>query len=150
MGFPAARVGDMHICPMVTALVPHVGGPINPPGAPTVLTGGPPQARVGDLCTCVGPLDAIAMGAMTVLVMGKPAARQFDTTAHTGMIIVGLPTVLIGDAGGGTAVAPKGGMINGQGGIAGPANDPKQQAKALTNAAKDGTPFCEACSKGGQ
>ena len=66
MGQPAARVNDMHVCPMVTGLVPHVGGPILPAGEPTVLIGGMPAARLG------------------------------DTTAHGGSIILGEFTVLIG------------------------------------------------------
>ena len=45
---PAARVGDMHTCPMSDGPKPHVGGPILPPGAPTVLIGGMPAARVGE------------------------------------------------------------------------------------------------------
>ena len=96
MGMPAARVGDMHACPMVTGVVPHVGGPILPPCAPTVLTGGVPQARVGDLAVCAGGPDTIAMGSFTVLVCGMPAARLGDLTAHGGSIVIGLPTVLIG------------------------------------------------------
>jgi len=96
MGMPAARVTDMHVCPMVTVLVPHVGGPIVPPCCPTVLTGGLPQARVGDLAICVGPIDAIVLGSFTVLVGGQPAARIGDMTAHGGAIVTGLPTVLIG------------------------------------------------------
>lgn len=96
MGMPAARVGDMHVCPMVTGVVPHVGGPILPPCCLTVLTGSIPQARVTDLATCVGPPDVIAMGSFTVLVSGLPAARLGDLTAHGGTIILGLPTVLIG------------------------------------------------------
>ena len=92
---PAARVGDMHTCPMVTVLVPHVGGPILPPGAPTVLIGGMPAARVGDMCVCVGPPDVIALGSFTVLIGGQPAARMGDLTAHGGAIVVGCPTVLI-------------------------------------------------------
>jgi uncharacterized Zn-binding protein involved in type VI secretion len=93
---PAARVADMHACPMVTVLVPHVGGPILPPGAVTVLIGNMPAARVGDMCTCVGPPDTIAMGSMKVLICNMPAARLGDLTAHGGTIIVGCPTVLIG------------------------------------------------------
>jgi uncharacterized Zn-binding protein involved in type VI secretion len=93
---PAARVGDMHTCPMVTGVVPHVGGPILPPGAPTVLIGGMPAAKVGDMCTCVGPPDTIAKGSGTVLIAGMPAARLGDMTAHGGVIVVGLPTVIIG------------------------------------------------------
>ena len=93
---PAARLGDMHVCPMVTGVVPHVGGPILPPCCPTVLTGGIPQARVGDMLTCVGPPDVIAIGSQTVLVGGQPAARMGDITAHGGVIVLGLPTVIIG------------------------------------------------------
>lgn len=92
----AARVGDMHVCPMITVLVPHVGGPILPPGTPTVLIGGMPAACVGDMCTCVGPPDTIAMGSATVLIGGKPAARMGDPTTHGGNIILGCPTVMIG------------------------------------------------------
>lgn len=96
MGMPAARVTDMHVCPMVTGIVPHVGGPILPPCAVTVLTGGMPQARVSDMAVCVGPPDVIALGSFTVLVMGLPAARIGDLTAHGGTIVLGYPTVLIG------------------------------------------------------
>ena len=96
MGKPAARVGDPHICPMVTGVVPHVGGPILPPGCPTVLIGSMPAARVGDMLTCVGPPDVIAMGSFTVLIGGQPAARLGDLTVHGGTIVMGLPTVLIG------------------------------------------------------
>ncbi|MBV8870740.1 MAG: PAAR domain-containing protein [Acetobacteraceae bacterium] len=96
MGQPAARLTDMHTCPMATGPVPHVGGPIVAPGAPTVLTGDLPQARVGDMLTCVGPPDTIILGSFTVLVSGQPAARMGDTTAHGGVIVFGLPTVLIG------------------------------------------------------
>lgn len=96
MGMPAARVLDMHVCPMLTVLVPHVGGPILPPCAVTVLTGGMPQARVGDMLVCVGPPDVIVLGSFTVLVCGQPAARLGDMTAHGGAIVIGCPTVLIG------------------------------------------------------
>jgi len=92
----AARIMDMHICPMVSGTVPHVGGPVLPAGCPTVLIGGLPAARVGDLCTCVGPPDSIIMGSATVLIGGMPAARMGDTTAHGGVIVLGCPTVLIG------------------------------------------------------
>jgi len=92
----AARVGDMHVCPMITVLVPHVGGPILPPGCPTVLIGGQPAACMGDMVTCVGPPDTILMGSATVLIGGKMAARMGDVTAHGGSIILGCPTVLIG------------------------------------------------------
>ena len=96
MGQPAARLTDMHVCPMVDVLVPHVGGPIIGPGAPTVLIGGMPAARVGDMAVCVGPPDSVIVGAFTVLIGGQPAARMGDSTAHGGTIILGMPTVLIG------------------------------------------------------
>lgn len=92
----AARVSDMHLCPMITGLVPHVGGPVLPAGCPTVLIGGLPAARVGDMCTCTGPPDTIAAGSGTVLIGGSPAARMGDSTAHGGVIIIGCPTVIIG------------------------------------------------------
>lgn len=92
----AARVSDMHVCPMVTGLVPHVGGPIMPPGSPTVLIGGMPASTVGDMCVCVGPTDSIVMGSSTVMINNKPAARMGDSTAHGGSIILGCPTVIIG------------------------------------------------------
>jgi len=92
----AARVGDMHVCPMVNGTVPHVGGPILPPGCATVLIGGMPAARVGDMLTCTGPPDVIIAGSATVLIGGMPAARQGDSTAHGGTITVGCPTVIIG------------------------------------------------------
>ncbi|MEJ8816349.1 PAAR domain-containing protein [Lacibacter sp. H407] len=91
----AARVGDMHVCPMVTGTVPHVGGPVLPPGCPTVLIGGQPAARVGDMLTCSGPPDTIIMGSTTVLIGGMPAARMGDSTAHGGVIVAGCPTVNI-------------------------------------------------------
>lgn len=94
---PAARLGDMHACPMVTVLVPHVGGPILPPCCPTVLIGGQPAARVGDLAVCAGGPDVIAMGSTTVRIGGQPAARLGDPTAHGGVITApGCPTVMIG------------------------------------------------------
>ncbi len=95
---PAARLGDMHTCPMATPgtpPVPHVGGPISM-GCPTVLIGGSPAARVGDMCVCVGPPDTIAMGSISVMIGGQLAARLGDMTSHGGVISVGLPTVLIG------------------------------------------------------
>ena len=96
---PAARLTDMHACPMVTPGVPpipHVGGPISGPGAPTVLIGNLPAARVGDMAVCVGPPDSIVKGSATVLIAGMPAARIGDICAHGGSIVLGLPTVLIG------------------------------------------------------
>ena len=95
MGAPAARLLDMHVCPMVTGIIPHVGGPILL-GCFTVLTGMMPQARVGDMALCVGPPDAIALGSFTVMVGGMSAARMGDLTSHGGSIVAGCPTVLIG------------------------------------------------------
>lgn len=92
----AARVGDMHVCPLVTGTVPHVGGPVLPTGAPTVLIAGMPAARVGDMLTCSGPPDTIATGSSTVMIGGMPAARMGDSTAHGGSIVLGCPTVIIG------------------------------------------------------
>lgn len=86
----------MHTCPMVTGAVPHVGGPVLPPGEPTVLIGGIPSARVSDQCVCVGPPDTIIQGSATVLIGGLPAARMGDATAHGGTIVLGCPTVMIG------------------------------------------------------
>lgn len=96
---PAARLTDMHVCPMVTPGVPpipHVGGPIIGPCVPTVLIGMLPAAVLTDNCVCVGPPDSIVMGSMTVLIGGKPAARIGDTCAHGGSIVMGMPTVMIG------------------------------------------------------
>ncbi len=96
---PAARISDMHVCPMVTPGVPpipHVGGPIMPPGAVTVLIGGLPAANMGTMAVCVGPPDTIIKGSATVLIGGKPAVRMGDTTAHGGSVVVGFPTVMIG------------------------------------------------------
>ncbi len=126
MGMPAARMGDMHVCPMFTVLIPHVGGPIKGPCAPTVLIGSTPAARVTDLAVCggpppppippgtpapvamamatafaaalagIGPPDVIALGSFKVFIGGMPAARMTDLTAHGGTIMIGCPTVLIG------------------------------------------------------
>ena len=85
----------MHACPLVNGTVPHVGGPVLPPGCPTVLIGGQPAARVGDLLTCTGPPDTIAAGSATVMIGGKPAARMGDSTAHGGAIVAGFPQVII-------------------------------------------------------
>ncbi|MBI1248795.1 type VI secretion protein [bacterium] len=93
---PAARITDMHTCPMTTGPVPHVGGPIIL-GCPTVLIGGMPAARVGDMVTCVGPPDTIAMGSPTVMIGGMPAARMGDECAHGGVIVLGCPEVNIGE-----------------------------------------------------
>lgn len=96
MSPPAARLSDMHTCPMVTGVVPHVGGPILPPCAPTVLICYMPAARVTDQATCVGPPDVIVKGSTSVLINYLPAARLGDPTAHGGVIVMGAPTVMIG------------------------------------------------------
>jgi uncharacterized Zn-binding protein involved in type VI secretion len=120
---PAARISDMHTCPMVNpGPVPHVGGP-EISGSPDVITGYLPQGRVGDSLVCVPAIDKIAAGSATVLVNNMPAARLGDPTAHGGRIVAGCPTVLIGDTG---------------------------QGSTLVGAAKNGTPFCEECEKAKQ
>ncbi|MDQ6530913.1 PAAR domain-containing protein [Flavobacterium sp. LHD-85] len=96
---PAARLTDFHQCPMVTPgvpPVPHVGGPIVGAGAPTVIIGGLPAAKVGDTLVCVGPPDSIIKGSATVMICGMPAARIGDTTAHGGSIMLGAFNVMIG------------------------------------------------------
>jgi uncharacterized Zn-binding protein involved in type VI secretion len=170
MGKPAARIGDMHVCPMVTGVVPHVGGPIIL-GSVNVLTGKMPQARVGDMLTCVGPPDTIAMGSAGVFVNNMPAARMGDITAHGGNIVLGLPTVLIGETGGGGGGGGGGGAGAGSSdnaytgggpslstdalrptGAIPPTNQValayanyQAQVQVLLDAAKNGTPFCEVC-----
>ena len=96
---PAARITDMHTCPMQTPAlppIPHVGGPVIGPGVPTVLIGKLPAAVLGDNCVCVGPPDAIVQGSATVMIGGKPAVRLGDTSAHGGAVVLGCPTVIIG------------------------------------------------------
>jgi uncharacterized Zn-binding protein involved in type VI secretion len=161
----------MHVCPMVTGIVPHVGGPIVT-GCYTVLTGSMPQARISDMCVCVGPPDVIVVGAFTVIVGGMPAARIGDNTAHGGVIVTGLPTVLIGDSGAGGGGGGGGGPGGSGGGafnvpVAGQSGDPTKgdddswmaslgtvasalpspaaQAQALIAAAESGVPFVERC-----
>ena len=92
----AARISDMHVCPMVTGTVPHVGGPVINAAATTVIIAGMPAAAVGDMLVCTGPPDTIIKGSATVMIGGKPAARMGDSTAHGGTIVVGAPTVIIG------------------------------------------------------
>lgn len=159
MGQPAARLGDMHVCPMVTPgtpPIPHVGGPILPPCSTNVFTGGLPQARVGDMCVCVGPTDVVVKGSSGVFVNDMPAARIGDMTAHGGQIVVGLPTVLIGEQRGGSAGEGGGGggaSIDDFMGGGAPLLEftlGSAQAHTLTAAAKSGVPFCEVCfGKGG-
>ena len=133
---PAARIGDLHTCPMVTGVVPHVGGPLLPPGCPTVLIGGMPAARVGDMAVCVGPPDSIVKGSPTVLIGNMPAARVGDNTAHGGVIVMGFPMVMIGESGSGSS-----GSV-----------DAAPMAAAFQAASSNGTPLvckgpCAACGK---
>ena len=96
---PAATLLSMHQCPQVTPglpPIPHVGGPVLGPGAPTVLIAGLPAARVGDSLLCVGPPDTIVKGSATVMIAGAPAAYLGSSTAHGGSIIMGVPNVIIG------------------------------------------------------
>lgn len=118
----AARLTDMHTCPMVTGLVPHVGGPISGPCSPNTIIGYLPAARVSDMCVCVGPPDVIVKGSATVLINNLPAARITDTTAHGGLIVMGCLTVIIGETG---------------------------QGEALSVSAQVGAPFCAECAKAG-
>lgn len=99
MGKPAARISDAHICPEKTGHTPHIGGPVVM-GVPTVFVGGALAATIGSICECNGPPDTIVMGSASVFIGGKPAARMGDSTAHGGVIVMGCPTVLIGDGGG--------------------------------------------------
>jgi uncharacterized Zn-binding protein involved in type VI secretion len=155
---PAARLGDMHVCPMVTPAIPpipHVGGPIMPPCYPPVIIGNMPAARVSDMCICVGPPDVIIQGSPTVFIGMMPAARIGDLTAHGGVIVQGWPTVLIGDFGGGPSVPTVGNMLDaivaemdGLGFDKGTeAPDQDQQAAAHEQASKDGVQFCAICEK---
>lgn len=105
MGKPAARLMDMHMCPMATPglpPIPHVGGPIVGPGVPNVLIAGMPASVMGDMCVCVGPPDSIILGSSGVFISGKPAARMGDQCAHGGAITLGCPTVLIGETSSGS------------------------------------------------
>ena len=95
-GQPAARLNDLVVCPAVTGIVPHVGGPIIAPVIFNVLIGGMPAATLGSLTAEVGPPATIVIGSSTVLIGGLPASRLGDLTSHGGVIVNGSPTVLIG------------------------------------------------------
>ncbi len=141
MGQPAARLTDMHVCPMVTPglpPIPHVGGPITGPGCPTVLIAGLPAAVMGDLCICVGPPDSIVLGSTGVLFGGKPAARMGDSCAHGGTIVLGCPTVLIGETSSGGAGPPATSMSVAQMNAMGQDN---ALAQGIANAAVTGGMF---------
>jgi uncharacterized Zn-binding protein involved in type VI secretion len=152
MGKPAARLTDMHTCPMVTPglpPIPHVGGPVMGPGTPTVLIGGMPAAVMGDMCTCVGPPDSIIMGSTGVMIGGKPAARMGDPTAHGGMIVVGCPTVLIGEVAPGSPPNPSTPVIMAAtlAQMNSAAAVKAAQVMAMKQAAANGTPFCQKCEE---
>lgn len=149
MGKPAARIGDMHVCPMVTPgtpPIPHVGGPVTGPGCPTVLIGGMPAAVMGDMCVCTGPPDTIVLGSVGVFIGGKPAARMGDICGHGGSIVAGCPTVLIGEVmpGGPVVVPPPVILANVMASM-----PPSQQVQAtqlmeMKDAASSGKPFVHA------
>ena len=152
MSKPAARVGDLHVCPLVTGVVPHVGGPIVGPGCPTVLIGGMPAAVMGDTCTCVGPPDAIILGSMGVLIGGKPAARMGDSCAHGGIISIGFPTVLIGETSASMAALPMV-VLQAVAAIPGAAQLAVKQVINMVQAAETGDPLvhnaltCSICAQ---
>jgi uncharacterized Zn-binding protein involved in type VI secretion len=148
MSKPAARLTDMHVCPLSDGPKPHGGGPISGPGVPNVLTGGLPQAHVGDLAVCVGPLDMIAFGSPTVYIGGAMAARMGDICAHGGTIVTGLPSVLIGEVGGGSVSPASFRSVTLPMGIETTGGDADPMAKAMIGAAKAGTPFAQQCRKG--
>ena len=153
MGRPAARIGDMHVCPMVTGVVPHVGGPVVGPGVPTVLIGGMPAVTMGDMCTCTGPPDSIILGSTGVLIGGKPAARLGDMTSHGGTITLGCLTVLIGETSAGMAAIPLPVLKSMAKSISGPAKAIVQQAANMAEAAEKGDPLvhnsltCSVCAE---
>ncbi len=148
MGKPAARIGDMHVCPMFDGPKPHVGGPIIGPGVPNVLIGGMPAAVMGDMCVCVGPPDMVALGSTGVFIGGRPAARMGDQCAHGGRIVIGMPTVLIGEVGKGSVGMTSMAMGAMQGmmpALPVLAQKVVAQVIAMMQAAAGGSSFCEEC-----
>jgi hypothetical protein len=83
-----------------------------------------PAARVTDMAVCIGPPDTIAMGSPTVKIGNLMAARLGDPTVHGGVIVVGCPTVIIGDSGSGS------------------------QSNAMSDAKNSGAPFVADCGGG--
>jgi len=131
----AARITDNHVCPLVTAVVPHVGG-ICLGSAATVLIGNLPAAIVNDQSICVGPTDTLSNGSPTVLINNMAAVRLTDMTSHGGMVVQGCPTVIIGDSGSGS----------------GGSGSPASATNAFANAAESGSALvckgpCEACGQ---
>jgi len=154
MAKPAATISHFHVCPKVTAKVPHVGGPVVQ-GSSNVFIGGLPAARVGDTLICIGPPDKIKKGSATVFVNGKPAARMGDPTDHGGVIVVGNPTVLIGDQ----SYTVTGGAVGSGPQLKGPRNDsscaagdssPAVALAAQRQALQERTPLCAVCEEGKQ
>jgi uncharacterized Zn-binding protein involved in type VI secretion len=149
MGKPAARLTDIHTCPMVTGMVPHVGGPITGPGCSTVLIGGIPAAIMSDMCVCVGPTASVILGSSGVFFGGKPAARMGDSTAHGGVITTGCANVLIGETsgagGGGVATVPFQVMLNTANSMYSDAKADVSQALRFQQAANNGTAFIKKC-----
>jgi uncharacterized Zn-binding protein involved in type VI secretion len=158
MGKPAARLTDMHVCPMVTPglpPIPHVGGPVVGPGCPTVLIGGMPAAVMGDMCTCVGPPDTIILGSTGVFIGGKPAARMGDQCAHGGSIVLGCMTVMIGEtssgsAEGGYALMPIDILKSTMPHMSTAVKSSLSMSLRLKDAANNGYPFIERCPKCGR
>jgi uncharacterized Zn-binding protein involved in type VI secretion len=67
-GMPAWRAGsDTHVCPLFDGPKPHVGGVVAL-GSTTVLINNLPAARQGDQIVEAGAPNAIALGALTVLI----------------------------------------------------------------------------------
>ena len=154
MGKPAARIGDMHMCPMVTPgvpPVPHVGGPITGPGCPSVLIGGQPAAVMGDMCTCTGPPDTIVLGSTGVMIGGKPAARVGDQCIHGGSITLGCMTVMIGEVGsGGGGSMPVAALKGVLSSMPSQTKNKIAQTIAMKEAARDGSALvhhCVQCNK---
>ena len=98
---PAARIGDMVVCPMITGVVPHVGGPITGPpmGAPVIINN-MPAATMNMMNVCAGGPGMIALGSMTVKINNQGAARVGDITNHGGTIAgpgaIGPPVIIGG------------------------------------------------------
>ena len=95
-GKPIATVGSMHMCPMCSGYIPHIGGPVTGPGMPGVTINGQAVAVMGDMCTCIGPPDVIVQGCPGITINGVPVASVGCMTAHGGQITSGIPGVTIG------------------------------------------------------
>lgn len=69
-GMPAWRATtDFHTCPLVSGIVPHVGGVVAL-GSTTVLINNLPAARQGDQIVEAAPPNGIAVGCPTVQIGG--------------------------------------------------------------------------------